>query len=148
MKYKPGYIIFMSISVVLFCGTMLGIYQITHKIWMFSTLERAEGKIIYCKSKYFKRKASSGGGGQKLKYAPVAKTNDGVEVAGSVYSSNDSCKKLIHGKVSMLIDSNTESGGYILTFSQFWLGSIALIFGTLIANLVFVYPIARAAKKI
>lgn len=53
----------------------------------------------------------------------------------------------LNSTVTVLADSSNEHGGHIVTFSQFWLGALALTLGTLLANLLFVYPIARAIKR-
>jgi len=148
MKYKSAYIIIITIGVVLFLSTMYGIYKLGNNFWLMASLENEKARITECKSKYFGGSGSRGtrqfGG---TKYTPIAYTLSGKKITGSVYVSSDSCRENVGNDVTVLVNLSMPNGGHINTFTQFWLKYVALTFGTLLANVVFIYPFILGIKK-
>ena len=115
-----------------------------------TSLENEKARITSCEGKYTNSgsgRGALGGGGRKRVYTPIASTLSGKKILGDVYFSYDSCRENVGEDVTVLINSSLPNGGYINTFSQFWLKYVALVLGTLIANLIFMYPSIIAIKK-
>jgi len=145
MKYKSAYIIACSISVALLLSTIFGTYKIIYNSWLISTLENEKARIISCKSKHYSSHA--GNSFNEIKYTPIASSRSGKKIYGNVFLSYDSCKNTVGMEVTVLIDDSSPNGGYINSFTQFWLANIALVIGTLLFNLVFVIPVIIVVKK-
>ena len=148
MKYKSAYVISLTIGAILLLSTLFGIYKVVNNFWLMASLENEKAKITSCESKFTDGRAGKHfKGGRRTVYAPIASTEDGKKITGQVFVNYDKCRENIGEDVTVLINPSLPSGGYINTFSQFWLKYVALVFGTLIANLIFVYPITIAIKK-
>ena len=141
---KTFKLIAILIGVALFLGVMYGAYRLSYKTWLFSTRAHQEATVISCKSH---RSSSRGGRKLTIKYAPIAKTVQGDTIIGSAFGDYESCQQLTGKKIPVIIDNSVKEGGYILTFTQFWLGPIALLAGTLLPFILFVYPILSAMMK-
>ena len=138
----------MLIGAALILGAMYGAYRLSYKIWLFSTQAHQEATVISCKA----RKSYSGVGRSTsrwltIKYAPIAKTVQGETITGSVFGDYESCRQSIGKKLPVIIDNSVKQGGYILTFTQFWMGPIALLAGTLLPFVLFVYPLLSAIGR-
>ena len=141
--------IVMLIGAALILGAMYGGYKLSYKIWLFSTHAHQEATVILCKA----RKSYSSGVGKStsrwrtIKYTPIAKTAQGDTIIGSAFGDYESCRQLIGKKIPVIIDNSVKQGGYILTFTQFWMGPIALLAGTLLPFVLFVYPLLLAIRR-
>ena len=151
MKYKSAYITILAITAILSLSTLFGIYKIINNFWLMTSLENEKARITSCEGKYTNsgsgKGSIGGGGGRKRVYTPIASTLSGKRITGTVFSSYNSCRENVGEDVIVLINPSLPNGGHINTFTQFWLKYVALVFGTLIANLVFMYPSIIAIKK-
>ena len=141
-------LIVILIGLALFIGMIYGAYNLSYKIWLFSTLKHQEATVISCNA----RKSYSGAGKSTsrwlaIKYAPIARTHQGRIINGSVYGKRESCLQLIGKSVPVIMDNSINEGGYIITFYQFWLAPISLLLGTLIPFVLFVYPLLLAIMR-
>ena len=149
MKYKTTHIVLISLSFLILCGTVFGFYNIANRVWLLTSLEEKEGIVVSCKSEYFKRGKRRGSPGPRVKkYTPVVEVDTGIKITGLLFSSHEACSELIRKPVTVLIDSSEENGGYILTFLQFWAAPLALLIGTILANILIVYPTAIVIMRL
>jgi len=145
MKYPVAKGIIYVLLLLLLSLLMLGGYQAVKNVWLLITYEHVSSRVNSCELKFQRGGGRSLSGRRQLKYTPIVRLDD-VFIKSNVYVSYEFCSEDIGSEVLVLINPKDNSEGYIVKFVYFWLKPLAMIFGSFIALVVFIFPILKGLK--